>query len=95
MGRMWMAWAYSWGSKISRDASVPGNNSLPQAAVEEKATDVYTEGMQHYRHRRFSEVPWQRHGMILDHDYSIQLSMIILDMYLLFNMFFPKYTVIT
>ena len=31
-----------------------------QAALEEKATDIYAEGMQHYRHRRFSEVPWPR-----------------------------------
>ena len=31
------------------------NKKPAKAAVEEKATDVYTEGMQHYRHRRFSE----------------------------------------
>lgn len=31
------------------------NKKPSKAALEEKATDVYAEGMQHYRHRRFSE----------------------------------------
>ena len=82
-------------SRGTSDASVPCHNSLPQAAVEEKATDVYTEGMQHYRHRRFSEVPWQRHDMILDHIivYSYPWLSLICIYYL--TCFFPKYTVIT
>lgn len=38
---------------------------LFQASLEEKATDMYAEGMQHYRHRRFSEVPWPRSDQVM------------------------------
>ena len=32
---------------------------FPQAALEEKAADIYTNAVEHYRHQRFSDVPRQ------------------------------------
>ncbi|CAK9017494.1 unnamed protein product [Durusdinium trenchii] len=39
------------------------NKKQSKAALEEKAADLYTEAVQHYRHKRFSEEPWLPQGL--------------------------------
>lgn len=45
----------------------PEETRLPyasQAALEEKAADLYTNAVEHYRHQRFSEAP--RHAIYIN-----------------------------
>lgn len=92
IGRIWMAWAYSWGSKISRN--VGRECSLPQQPAS-GCRGRKSHGCLHRGDATLQAQTIFRSALaeawhdIGSYD-SIQLSMIILDMYLLFNMFFSQ-----